>query len=80
MEGMENTEARKGRASATVVGGALWLAPASSLKHQASSILADASGRNVARLRPGLNDVSGLAPGVYFVRGASSVTRLAIVR
>jgi hypothetical protein len=30
--------------------------------------LLDASGRKVMSLRPGANDVRGLAPGVYFVR------------
>jgi hypothetical protein len=32
-------------------------------------ILLDISGRRVSDLRPGANDVSGLAPGVCFVRG-----------
>jgi hypothetical protein len=33
--------------------------------------LLDPSGRKVMDLSPGLNDVSHLAPGVYFVRRAS---------
>jgi hypothetical protein len=37
------------------------------------SALMDASGRDVLVLRPGANDVRALAPGVYFVRQASSV-------
>jgi hypothetical protein len=37
--------------------------------------LYDASGRRVAALRPGMNDISRLAPGVYFVREASGVRR-----
>jgi hypothetical protein len=37
--------------------------------------LLDATGRRVAVLHPGANDVSGLASGVYFVRRASGVRR-----
>jgi DNA-binding beta-propeller fold protein YncE len=37
--------------------------------------LFDMSGRKVANLHPGVNDVSGLAPGVYFVRGLSALSR-----
>jgi YVTN family beta-propeller protein len=33
-----------------------------------SAVLLDASGRRVLSLKPGANDVSRLAPGVYFVR------------
>jgi YVTN family beta-propeller protein len=36
-----------------------------------SSALLDVTGRKVLDLEPGPNDVSGLAPGVYSVRGAS---------
>ena len=32
------------------------------------SVLLDITGRDVLRLRPGVNDVRGLATGVYFVR------------
>ena len=35
------------------------------------TVLLDISGRKVLDLKPGPNDVSGLAPGVYFVRAAS---------
>ena len=38
--------------------------------------LLDATGRKVLGLRPGMNDVSGLAPGVYFVRSVSGVERM----
>jgi len=37
--------------------------------------LVDATGRKVMDLHPGANEVSRLAPGVYFVRQASGVTR-----
>jgi len=36
----------------------------------AAAALLDASGRKVFDLKPGANDVSQLAPGVYFVRTA----------
>jgi len=37
--------------------------------------LLDISGRKVLDLNPGANDVRALAPGVYFVRGASGLKR-----
>jgi len=45
--------------------------------------LIDAAGRRAADLRPGTNDVSTLAPGVYFIRDAktkSMVRRVVIAR
>ncbi len=42
--------------------------------------LYDASGRRIAALRSGLNDISALAPGVYFVRGATGVRETPSVR
>jgi hypothetical protein len=49
------------------------------------AVLLDASGRRVLSLRPGLNDVSRLAPGVYFVRsstdsGHPSLSKVIIAR
>jgi YVTN family beta-propeller protein len=41
------------------------------------TVLLDASGRRVLDLKPGANDVSRLSPGVYFVREASGVVRVA---
>jgi len=58
----------------TVVRGALLL-PASGVERGASSVLLDAAGRKVTDLQPGANDVSKVAPGVYFVRQASNVMR-----
>ena len=52
---------------ATVVHGALLLPAATSRDPQAASLL-DVSGRQVLSLRPGVNDVRNLAPGVYFIR------------
>jgi hypothetical protein len=56
------------RLTATVVRGVLYLSVASSPKLQATSYLLDIAGREVQQLHPGTNDVSRLAPGVYFVR------------
>jgi len=46
--------------------------------------LLDAAGRSVLALHPGANDVSGLAPGVYFVRRAQAqaqaVSKLVVLR
>jgi len=43
-------------------------APAGSLKPQASGCLLEVEGREELELHPGQNDLSRLAPGVYFVR------------
>jgi hypothetical protein len=56
----------------TVVRGVLWLPEARGEKREARSDLMDISGRAVMSLQSGPNDVSGLAPGVYFVRAVSS--------
>jgi len=72
----------------TIVRGVLELPVAASRKPQAASWLLDISGRKVLELHPGPNDVSRLAPGVYFVRsgpsaasrGPSAVHRVAIAR
>jgi hypothetical protein len=42
--------------------------------------LLDISGRKVLDLKAGDNDVSRLAPGVYFVRAEQHVVRVAVVR
>jgi len=54
------------------VRGVLFLSEAASREPQATSLL-DVSGRKVLNLKPGANDVRALAPGVYFMRQASSV-------
>ena len=51
----------------TVVGGVLNLTSAFSVL-TSDFVLMDACGREVMELRPGLNDVSAIAPGVYFVK------------
>jgi hypothetical protein len=52
----------------TIVRGVLF-APASGVTRQASNVLLDISGRAVIGLKPGPNDIAGLAPGIYFIRG-----------
>jgi hypothetical protein len=58
------------RPAATIVHNVLLLPATSNSK--APGWLLDAAGRKVTELRPGTNDVSGLAPGVYFVRAQNS--------
>ena len=57
---------------ATIVRGVLVLGAGDSRQKMAyMANLRDACGRNVMELSPGANDVSRLAPGVYFVRAVS---------
>ncbi len=75
---------------ATVVRGVLYLPsgrPGQSATGQSLVFLLDISGRKVANLHPGANDVSRFAAGVYFVRlasgagrGASSVNKVVLAR
>jgi hypothetical protein len=62
--GIHFVRAVGGKPAATIVRGVMRLAdgPGSS-----PSWLLDATGRRVTELQPGANDVSRLAPGVYFV-------------
>jgi hypothetical protein len=55
----------------TVVRGVLRLADGSSASSSPSWLL-DAAGRKVMALRTGANDVSGLTPGMYFLREAQA--------
>jgi len=66
--------------SATIVNRVLFLPR--SLDPSIPSSLLDISGRKVLDLKPGANDVSRLAPGVYFASatGSSNQTRLVLVR
>lgn len=72
--GIEETPGSYGivaRRPATVVRGVLVRqAIANSQSPMAAAALLDASGRKVFDLKPGANNVSQLAPGVYFVRTA----------
>ena len=73
--------------SATIVRAVLELPAAASHKPQTASWLLDATGRRVAELHPGPNDVSRLAPGIYFVtdlgsggRGRGEVRKVVIAK
>jgi YVTN family beta-propeller protein len=66
--GADAVPSAKSKPLATVIRGALFLPPASGVERLASSVLLDISGRRVLDLHAGANDVSNLAPGVYFVR------------
>jgi len=61
--------------AALLVRDVLWLSLARGLKPQVTSRLLDIAGREVLELHAGANDVSRLAPGVYFIRSASGVER-----
>jgi hypothetical protein len=54
-------------AGPTIVRGVLALPASPRLRVSASPVLLDVSGRKVLDLHPGSNDVSRLAPGIYFV-------------
>ena len=60
--------------SATLIRKVLFMPEATSRKPQAASLL-DIGGRQVMVLQPGANDVRTLAPGIYFIRQASSIGR-----
>ncbi|MBM3330635.1 YncE family protein [candidate division WOR-3 bacterium] len=69
VEEMPNADVRTTSPGPTVLRGNLHLPLASGVERRASSVLLDATGREVRNLKPGENDVRALAPGVYFVRG-----------
>ena len=76
-EELEPPAADRSLLTATIIRGVLLLAEAPSHKPQAASWLLDVSGRKMLDLKPGPNDVSKLAPGVYFCRrtaGSASST------
>ena len=70
-------------ASPTVVArGRFFLQQSGMTNGQVSITMSDITGQKVMNLRPGVNDVSALAPGVYFLRGFrdNEVRRLLLVR
>jgi parallel beta-helix repeat protein len=67
IEAMEERGLRKERSGVTVVRGVLLLPPW--LSPSICQALFDISGRKALDLQPGPNDISRLAPGVYFVSG-----------
>jgi hypothetical protein len=85
IEESAKSQVKMAKALPTVVRNVLNL-PASSLSLHPSSLF-DMTGRSVMALRPGANDVSELAPGVYFVcsasvvkRNASGITKVVVTR
>jgi hypothetical protein len=74
VEETPNAEVRATNAGTTIVRGVLFLP--SSLFYLHSSLFS-LSGQTVMALKSGANDVSRLSPGLYFVRRASGVGRLA---
>jgi hypothetical protein len=64
----------------TIVRGVLKLGVGSRQYSAFRTELLDAAGRRVAELRPGANDVSRLAPGVYFVRQPAALWRVVIAK
>ena len=70
------------RSSATIVHGVLHLRTELGVERRSSSGLLDISGRKVMNLRPGLNNIKGLAPGVYFVHAGiyPAVLKVTILR
>jgi hypothetical protein len=79
--GIEETPSagRQRTNAATIVRGVLMLGDRRPTTGARPELL-DATGRKVLDLHPGPNDVNRLAPGVYFVRSSSQLTRVALVR
>jgi len=84
----EKREVRRVKDGATVVRGVLFLPEARGEKRESRSELLDITGRKMLDLHHGGDDVSALAPGVYFVRAEpsaasrqpSAVTRVVVTR
>ncbi len=71
VEDVTSDQIRMTRSEASVVCGALSLQPGSRQHTAYRAELLDISGRRVMELHAGANDVSHLAPGVYFVQEVS---------
>ena len=67
------------RIGASLLRGVLWLAPATDHRLPAASLL-DIAGRRITKLKPGANDVTRLAPGVYFVMAGENGATQRIVK
>jgi hypothetical protein len=76
IEEMTKSEGGRTNAGPTIVHGTLNLQSAT-CNLQSEIALLDVSGRKVATLQPGANDVSRCAPGVYFVRQISGTETVA---
>ena len=71
IEDSPKPQASSPKLEVTIVRGVLYLGVGSRHYSACRAELLDAAGRKVLDLRPGANDVSHLAPGVYFVRAVS---------
>ena len=78
VEERQTPDARRTTPIPAIVRGVLELAVGSRQHIACRTELLDICGRKTLDLRPGPNDVSRLAPGVYFVRSAGSGERLAV--
>jgi hypothetical protein len=74
----ERTKAEGQRTSQTICRGVLCLPKAGMTNDQVPMTMSDAAGRKVMDLHPGRNDVSRVAPGVYFLRSADGGRRSAV--
>jgi uncharacterized delta-60 repeat protein len=77
-EGAAKCEARNANRGPTIVRGVLNLGAYSKQHTAYKAELLNVTGREVLHLKPGANDVSRLAPGVYFARSPSGVRRLVV--
>ncbi len=81
VEGVTDWRRQPGGSRAQVTLARRVLAVAGTPGREAAAVaLLDASGRSALELRPGPNDVSRLAPGVYFVREADTVRKVVLTR
>ena len=90
--GVADAGSRSGRRlEATIVRGVLFLGAGQASGHDPNSpsgigscpckpVLLDISGRKVLDLVPGANDVSALAPGVYFVRSTQGIRKVVLAK
>jgi hypothetical protein len=81
IEEMTKSEGGRTNAGPTIVHGTLNVQSAT-CNLQSAIVLLDASGRKVATLQPGANDVSRCGPGVYFVlqvSGTEAVARRVVI-
>ncbi len=73
---MSSAEIPTPNAGPTIVRGALRMGVDSRQNREYRAELLNVSGRKVLDLHHGTNDVSGLAPGIYFVRQPSRIAKV----
>lgn len=79
-EERQTLNAKRRTSGATIIRNRLDILQSAVCSPQSEIVLLDASGRRVAVVHPGANDVSRLPPGVYFVRGSSFTDKLILSR